>query len=204
MMKRFTVILFAILSLFSLSAEESATALMERVSAKFQAAKSVTASYSLTSSGESLSGTLTVSGNKYTVTSQALSTWFDGKTQWSYSPAAREVNITEPTVEEQRQVNPFAIITSVNKLYTASYDGAANGRNRKVVLTPKNRKSDITRIVITIDTNTLFPSVISITDRKKRATVIKVSKVSIGGSLPMSTFTWDSKKYRGVEVVDLR
>lgn len=203
-MKRILSILLLLATVASLHAGETAAELISRVSAKYQAAKSITASFSITERGETVSGQITVSGSKYAMTSSALSTWFDGKTQWTYAPSAGEVNITEPTAEEQRQVNPFAVISSLSKLYNAAYDGSATGRIRKIVLTPTKAKTDLSRIVITLDTTTMMPTSLTLTDRRKKTTTIKITKAAEGKSVAASTFTWNAKKTPGAKVVDLR
>ncbi|MCH5346453.1 MAG: outer membrane lipoprotein carrier protein LolA [Muribaculaceae bacterium] len=194
----------ALLLAVTASAAETAADLLARASSKYSNAKSIVATYTANIGGEPVTGTLTMAGNRFSIVSKPMSVWFDGKTQWTYSAAAREVNITEPTAEEQAQVNPFAILTSFSKKFNVAYEGAATGKLRKIVLTPKTRSGDISRAVITIDTTTLFPTLISITDASRQVTTIKVTRVTPGNGVPASTFTFDKRKYPGVDIVDLR
>ena len=58
------------------------------------------------------SGTLEVKGDKFHLKSGGVETWFDGKTQWSYVEQNGEVNVSTPTPEELRGVNPYALVNS--------------------------------------------------------------------------------------------
>ncbi|WP_301904186.1 LolA-like putative outer membrane lipoprotein chaperone, partial [uncultured Duncaniella sp.] len=99
---------------------ETATSILDRASAKIRSDKSIAATYTISADGHLHSGTLTIAGDRFILTSPQISSWYDGKTQWTYSTQTGEVNITEPTPEELQQVNPFAIINSFRKLYKAS------------------------------------------------------------------------------------
>ena len=103
-----------------LAAAESATAILDKAAAQARSAKSLKATYTITADGHSQSGTLTIAGDRFIISSPQVSSWYDGKTQWTYSTQTGEVNITEPTPEELQQVNPFAIISSFRKLYIAT------------------------------------------------------------------------------------
>lgn len=202
-MKRIILILLGLVALTA-TAGESAADLLGRAAAKYQKAASIHATYSMTSNGQHAKGTITVSGNRFAITSPQLSTWYDGKTQWSYSPSAREVNITTPTAAELQQVNPFAVIASFRRDYNATGGATGKGKTAVITLTPKSKRAQITKVVITLDTSTLFPTSIKVTDRSKRVTVILVSSASTRGKVAASTFTFDKRKYPKAEVVDLR
>ena len=133
-----------------------------------------------------------------------MTVWYDGKTQWSYSPAINEVNITEPTAEELQQVNPFAIIQAFRRAYKAGYVGKANGVTRQVQLTALNPRDEIRKAIVTMNTSTLFPASIVLTMTGNKTITIKVSSARVGATLPMSTFRFEKKKAPKAQVVDLR
>lgn len=191
------------LTALAASAGESAADLLGRAAAKYQSAKSIHATYSMTSNGQKAKGSITVAGNRFVINSPQLSTWYDGKTQWTYSPSAGEVNITTPTAAELQQVNPFAVIAAFRRDYVAS-GGASKGNQAVITLTPKSGRAQIKSVVLTLDTRTLFPTSIKVTDRSKRVTTILVSSASVGGNVAASTFTFNRRKYPKAEIVDLR
>ena len=48
-----------------------------------------------------------IQGDMFTISSPGLRSWYDGKTQWTYSSQIGEVNIITPTPEEVSQINPW-------------------------------------------------------------------------------------------------
>lgn len=186
-----------------LTAAESATAILDKAAAQARSAKSLKATYTITADGHSQSGTLTIAGDRFIISSPQVSSWYDGKTQWTYSTQTGEVNITEPTPEELQQVNPFAIISSFRKLYKATLLKAPAG-DHKIRLTANNPKTDIKSVVLTLNAKSLYPTNIELTMSNRRTVTIKVTSVSAGLALPLSDFRFDPKKHPGIPVVDLR
>ena len=63
-------------------------------------------------------GHIQVQGNKFKIASNALTTWFDGRTQWTLMNGSDEVNVSNPTAAELQQVNPYTFIN----LYKSGYN----------------------------------------------------------------------------------
>ncbi len=203
MIKELRHILFFIVLIASTISANAITAneILANASNKYVNSKSISASFNIIDNG-SEAGTITIAGNKFVIKTSQLSTWFDGKTQWSYSPTANEVNISEPTAEELQQINPFAIIGSFRNDYNAKLMDKNNGY--RISLTPKKKNHAITNIVINFNPTTYFPSLIVITTKNNNKATIKIKSISVGNTLPTSTFTFNATKYPGVEIIDLR
>ena len=182
---------------------QNAANILAQASNKFTNSKSITASFSIIDNGHSQNGSITVAGNKFVVTTPQLSTWFDGKTQWSYAPNVNEVNITNPTADELQQINPFAIISSFRNNFNASMLNSAKG-TYKIQLTPKKSNQSIKKVELTLSSSTYYPSLIVITAKNNTKATIKVKSINAGNTQPASTFTFNAKKYPGVEIIDLR
>lgn len=185
------------------NAAETATSILDKTAAKVKTSKSLTAKYVITADGHRQNGTLTICGDRFTISSPQISSWYDGKTQWTYSTQTGEVNITEPTPEELQQVNPFAIINSFRKSYKAALLKSPS-TEKKIRLTALNQKNDIKSVVLTLAASTLYPTSIELTLSNRRVITIKVESVVAGNALPLSDFRFDAKKYPGIPVVDLR
>ncbi len=198
--RNIVLVFMLILSTFS-SFAITANKILANAANKYTNCKSISASFNIIDNGTN-TGTITTAGNKFVITTSQLSTWFDGKTQWSYSPITNEVNISEPTAEELQQINPFAIIGSFRNDYNAKLLDKNNGY--KISLTPKKSNPTINNIVITFNPTTYFPSLIVITTKNNNKATIKVKSISAGNSLPASTFTFNATKYPNVEIIDLR
>lgn len=201
--KNILLLLLALCCLLPLHAAESATAVLDKAAAKIRSAKSLSASYTISADGHSQSGTLTIAGDRFTIDSPQISSWYDGRTQWTYSANAGEVNITEPTPEELQQVNPFAIINSFKTNYRASMLKAP-AREKKIRLTSTNSGSDIHSVELTLSDSTLYPTRIVLTMGNRRSVSISINSVKAGAALPVSYFRYDPAKHPGIPVVDLR
>lgn len=201
--KNILLLLLALCCLLPLHAAESATTVLDKAAAKIRSAKSLSASYTISADGHSQSGTLTIAGDRFTIDSPQISSWYDGRTQWTYSANAGEVNITEPTPEELQQVNPFAIINSFKTNYRASMLKAPAGE-KKIRLTSTNSGSDIHSVELTLSASTLYPTRIVLTMGNRRSVSISINSVKAGAALPVSYFRYDPAKHPGIPVVDLR
>lgn len=200
---RLISILAFILTAFSVSAE-NAGQILDNAAKKISAAKSITAKYSLvTTDGNTSGGTITMSGEKFVMTSADMTVWFDGKTLWSLIPANEEVNVSEPTAEELRQINPIFIINAFRKTYTASLV-KKDASQTVITLKAKDAKADISLATVTLNSSTLMPVMISIKMASGQRATIRISSLKTGEKLPDSTFRFDAKKHKGIEIIDLR
>ncbi len=200
-MKRFLLFIYVAVAAIALKAE-TADAVLSRAASKLASAKSVTADYTVTADGQSMSGNITVAGDKFHVESREIKSWYDGKTQWTYSAEIGEVNVTEPTAEELAQVNPFAIINSFRSNFTSRLLGDKDG-DISIEMLPK-AKGDIKKIILSLKKSTLFPSRIVIYMSSGSVLTINVKSISEGMRLPDSHFRFSPSMLPGVEVVDLR
>ena len=202
-MKKIILIAVALLTAFSASAVETADAFLGRVAAKLKSSPSIVASYRLTTDGASQRGTLTVAGNCFTIDAPGLRSWYDGKTQWTYSSQTGEVNITEPSPEEVEQINPFAVINAFRQGYKSQFVPAAAGL-KKIKMTSSVPGNDISNVLFTVSDKTLDPAEIVLTLSSNQVIVIRIDSVKAGVKMPASSFRFDKSKFPGVEVVDLR
>lgn len=191
-----------IFSIQAFAKTTDAATILNNATNKFSSCKSISATFSIIDNGHSDSGSIIVAGNKFVVSTSLITTWFNGKTQWSYSKDINEVNITEPTPIELQQINPFSIISNFRSTYNAKGINSPKG-TYKIVLSPKKSNQTIKSIELTLNSSTYFPSLIVINTSNSKAT-IKIKSITEGKQLPSSTFIFDTKKYPRVEIIDLR
>lgn len=195
-----TVVLILLCAGESLAATTAAQAL-ETSAARLNAAPSVTFKLTMTSGGVTTHPTLTISKNKYRLSSPELEVWFNGKTMWVYSPETREVNITEPTPEELVECNPVSLLNNYTSIYTARFP--SHGQNL-VELVSRNKTSALRKAVIEINPKTKMPVRIDATMTGQKTVNIKIDSSTEGRTLPESTFVYDAKAYPASEIIDLR
>ena len=154
----------------------------------------------------SASGTIKVKGNKFKIESNSLTTWFDGKTQWTLLAGSDEVNVSTPTAAELQAINPYSFINIYKKGYTAtlakaSYEGKSV---HEVRLVTTSKKSSMQKILLTIDPSTLLPLSVRFKNAKGDWTRIRVRSIKTGRQFADAAFTFDAKQHPGIEVIDLR
>ena len=205
MQKFFSYILLSLVVFFSASDiyAINANEVLTNASEKYQNDGSISAQFTLSGVGNSTDGTITISGDKFHLSTPLLSIWYNGRTQWTYSAETNEVNITEPTVEELQQVNPFAIINSFRMQFNATLLKSANSMYR-IQLTPlKSVNTSISKAIVTLNASTLYPNEIALTIDNNIIT-IKTKNIKAIKNVPHKTFVFDEKKYPNAEIVDLR
>ena len=197
MIKRY---LFLLLSLVAVTVYgQSAKTVLDTTAGKLTSGGTY-ANFVANMDGNTLWGNIAIKGDKFKITSAEAITWFDGKTQWTYMRGTDEVSISNPTEDNQQQINPYHFIN----LYKNGYSSAVANKGGKFVVTLKRTsgKNDITDAVIEIDGKTYYPMLIKVKTGGKW-TSFKISgakKVNYSGS----HFRFPKKEYKTAEIIDLR
>ncbi|MDR2496510.1 MAG: hypothetical protein LBD21_05220 [Tannerellaceae bacterium] len=193
------------------AAQTSADAILEKSAKAYRDAKGISATFSIqTQTGattESAEGIINMQGDKFTLATPGILTWYDGLTQWVYLTEANEVNISTPEGEELRLTNPAVLIRDYRKGFKAEYGGEATGRSGRMIhqveLKPTG-KSDIAGIELQIDKAGSLPSYIRISMKNGTYSAIRIANLQTGLSRPDGFFAFPEGKYPGAEVIDLR
>lgn len=198
------IISFITLAAVALSAmaAETASGVMKHVVDRMSH-QPVQAAFTVTGSGVSQDGAITMSGNKFVVTTADLSTWYDGKTQWTHTPAVKEVSVTTPTDEELAEINPLIILSSISSRYTAEMGQSAPG-SYNILLSGRSNDSGIASAAVKVNASTWFPETITIHTSTGEQFTIDIKSIKNLKSITESTFRFNPSLYPGVEVIDLR
>ena len=113
------------------------------------------------------------------------------------------MNISEPTFEELAQINPFAVIGSLKDGYNARRVNAPKGSDR-LELTPKHKGGDYSKVTLTLNAATHYPSAIEIVATDGARINIAVTSVKAGKMPDASAFRFNRSLYPRAEIVDLR
>ncbi len=154
----------------------------------------------------SASGSIQVEGNKFKIASNAMTTWFDGHTQWTLMNGSDEVNVSNPSAAELQQINPYTFVN----LYRQGYDlklGNTNYHGKscyEVRMTAQSKKNGIQTVLVVIDKQTLLPCSIRMKDSHNEWTRIRVNSISTKKHWADTNFRFDTKSHPGIEVIDLR
>lgn len=181
----------------------SAQEFLQRSADKIKQAECLNVAYTARVDGQAQEGMLTLQGDMFIIASPGMMSWYDGKTQWTYTKQIGEINVITPTPQELQQINPLAIIRSFGDAYIVKML-PSTVKIKKVLLTAKNPKSDITKAEISINADTMYPTGVLLTMSNKQTVSIAINDIHPGGKLPAERFRFDPKLFPGIPVVDLR
>lgn len=182
---------------------QSPSAMLDKCVTAINAGGGVTANYNVTSSQGTSSGTISMLGNKFRIISSDAKCWFDGKTQWSWSPLTSEVNITAPTASELQLTNPLAAAAHFKANFNMKKAKAKTANTYVIKLTPK-KKDNIQTLWLYFDQTTSLLRTARFEMSDKSIYTVRITGYK-HKSLPSSTFTFDKSQVpAGTQVVDLR
>lgn len=157
---------------------------------------------------ETQQGTLYVKSkaNKYKVSMTGQELISDGKTQWTYLKDDKEVQVTNVEAGDDT-LNPAKIFTVYEKGYKYLYIGEnkVGGKVYQTIdLSPLDTKKSIFKIRLSIDKVAKQITSMLIFDKNGNRYTCTVKTFTPNVKVAETTFSFDAKKYPGVEVVDLR
>jgi outer membrane lipoprotein-sorting protein len=157
---------------------------------------------------ETQQGTLIVKAktNKYRVTMTNQELISDGKNQWTYLKEDKEVQVTNAD-NNGDALNPAKIFTVYEKGFKYTYTGESKvgGKVFQMIdLAPTDVTKSYFKIRLGIDKTAKQIGSVVIFDKSGNKYSYNVKKIIPNVKVPESTFAFDTKKYPGVEVVDLR
>lgn len=185
---------------------------LEAMSAKYKAITAFEANLTtgLTNESEGVkeefNGKITVKGDKFRLLLDDQEIINNGTTVWTYLPSAKEVNIDnfDPGADD---INPSKIFDMYKKGFKYLYlaDKTENGvLCEEIDLVPEKKDAQYFKIKMMISKKD--KSIMSWTMFDKSGNRYKYSITKFVSNLKVddSFFTFDPKKYPGVEVIDLR
>lgn len=157
---------------------------------------------------ETQAGTLFVKSkvNKYKIILKGQELISDGKNQWTYLKADKEVQLSEVD-NSSDGLNPAKIFTIYEKGFKSLYtnDTKVNGRFvHNIDLTPTDGKRTFFKVRLQIDKINKQINNAVIFDKNGNRYTYTIKTFTPNIKVPESTFAFDAKLYPGVEVVDLR
>ena len=157
---------------------------------------------------ETYLGTLYVrsKANKYKVVLKGQEIISDGKNVWTYLKTDKEVQLSEVD-NNSASLNPAKLFTIYENGFKSLYTGDAKVAGKvyqNVELTPTDSKRSFFKVRLQIDKLKKQIANALIFDKNGNKYTYAIKTFIPNAKVPESTFTFDTKKYPGVEVVDLR
>lgn len=210
-MKRYFLTLIAALCTLTMWAD-SAKDVLDKAVAQIEKANGLEAKFSLeafkqNSSLGTTTGTIQMKGEKFRIQTAEATTWYNGKTQWSYQKKSDEVTITTPTTRELESINPYRLLSLYKSGYSYKLLSVKKYKSlavNAVELTATDKKRSFRTIVVYINKNANLPVFISVTMRDGTRNDITIGSSKTGTRPSDSTFAFNKKDYPKAEVIDLR
>jgi len=211
----FTTVLafFTFLSLSALAQyDPKALEILEAMSKKYKAIEAFEADISYTLSNdvekinEEFKGKITVKGEKFRLALPEQEVYNNGTTVWTYLPDAKEVNIDnfDPDSDD---INPSKIYEIYKKGFKYLYlsDKTEGGVVcEEVDLVPDKKDAQYFKIKMMIVKKDKSIQSWTMYDKAGNRYKYTISKFNPNLKVDDAFFTFDPKKYPGVEVIDLR
>jgi outer membrane lipoprotein-sorting protein len=153
-------------------------------------------------------GTLYVkaNANKYKLIMTDRELISDGKNQWTHLKADEEVQLTAVD-HSSDALNPAQIFTLYENGFNSLYTGEKKIGNKvyqMIQLTPIDKSKSYSKVILSIDKTAKQIANVLVLEKDGSKYTYQVKSFVPNVKVPESTFTFDAKKYPGVEVVDLR
>lgn len=199
---KITLLLLLLASSLGASALTPAQVL-EKSSAALLKAGGVTATFTMQSGGQSVSGSFKAKGQKFVIEGGGITSWYDGKTQWDYNARHDECTISTPTPQEVATTSPYALVKNYKSLFTLKPLKSKIAGTYAVALHPR-RKGTVRSATIYIRASDFMPVRLDVTSSDGVVSVLAISGVKTGAKLADSQFTFPRSRYPKAEIIDLR
>ncbi len=188
----------------SMSAAETADGMLKKAASGINSTSGLTASFTLDYGSQNVTGTVKAAGKKFALQTSSTSTWYDGKSMWTYNAKNAETTLMNPTAQEVAEANPLSIVNSYSANFTAAFAKTQTKGSKTITLTPKSKQSGYKSVHVTIPDGSTFPSKLVVIPTSGQKVTVSISQVKNGLKLPDATFVYPKAKYPKVEIVDLR
>ena len=209
-MRYFTTFLL-LLSAFSVFAQNDPKAkeILDKAAAKFKAypAAEVDFTMAMENKAENINethqGKAWMKGNLYKLNLMDVENYYDGKVIYTYMPEVQEVNIKNPSDEEEGFLNPTTLFDihnqGFNQKLVSTTDGIAY-----IELTPKAPKN-FEKIGIWVNPATSSIQKVTSFGKDGNNIIITIQNIKALNPVPEDAFfKFDTSKHPEVEVVDMR
>ncbi len=194
---------FLLLTVEANAAPITAEGVVAKAAGVINNAKGINVTFRLTSGKHTTTGTIKSSGKKFSVIMPEVSSWYNGKSLYTYNPRTEETTVTTPTASELLESNPLLYVKGGAGAYTYSFSKTAKKGKYVVDLIPRKKNTGIRKLVFTIDAATFAVNRIEV-EADAGKSVIDVTTFNKDAVAPASEFEYPSKKYPKAEIVDLR
>ena len=213
MKRSFLLSAFIIYSCLTFSqTDPKAQEILKGVSAKYKSYKSLSATFKLnlldkkTNKSSNQNGSVTLKGTMYNLTMADQQVMSDSKLVWTYLKESNEVQISESDGKSDA-LSPTNIFTLYEKGFKSKYIGEKKVGStdiQQIELAPEDNKKNYFKILINIAKADKYVNSAKVFDKNGNIYTYSITRFTPNVVVSDGLFTFEKKKYPGVEVVDLR
>ncbi|MDN3643440.1 outer membrane lipoprotein carrier protein LolA [Lutimonas halocynthiae] len=147
---------------------------------------------------QEMSGDLLLEGEKYLVNLFGSTQIFDGSKTYTIIPENEEVNVNDADIDEENTFTPSKFYTFYQSGYTYNMSELKQVNGKKVQfvkLTPIDTNSEISNIMVGIDTKTNHIYQIIEIGTNQTRTILTAKNIKTNQQIDASVFAFDEKKY---------
>jgi outer membrane lipoprotein-sorting protein len=193
--------------------DPEAKKVLDAVSAKFKTFKAIKAAFALKIENAAgkvqgvKAGTVLMKGVKYRVSITGQEIFCDGTTIWTYDVAAKEVQVSSLD-NGSGSITPQKLFTNFydkDFLFVLGQDIKKGGKTYKVVeLTPIDKTKSFFKVVLEVEKSTSVIMSTKVFEKNGNKYLYAINSINTSASVADDSFSFNPKKYPGVEVIDLR
>lgn len=194
----------------SLWAQGDAKTILDKSAAKIKAYPAVEIDFTLTmeNKAEDINevhpGKAWMKKNLYKLNVMDVENYYDGKNIYTYMPEVKEVNIKNPSEEEEEMLNPTKIFDIHNAGFKQKLVSNDNGI-AYIELYPNDLKKNFIKIGIWVKTADSSIQKVTSFGKDGNNLIISIDNIRQPSPIPAdSFFKFDSTAHPDVEVVDMR
>ena len=188
--------------------DKKSTAILEAMSNKYQKVKSFKAVFTYTpEGGKPLKGDATVKGTKFRLKMAGQEIFNDGKLMATYIKETNEVNLQDFDPSAGGDLDPTRIYSAYKKGFKYAFlqEKKEGTQTYEVVeLTSTGKNSQVDKVQIQVNKADKSINSWKIFQKNGQKVTYKVEQFQPDVTVPDTYFTFNSKQFPGVEVVDLR
>lgn len=188
--------------------DSKAEAILTAMSKKYEDLKSYKANFDFaTEGGKNIKGDVTVKGEKFRLKVAGQEIFNDGKTMATFVKETNEVNLQDYDSAELGDLNPTQIFTAYKKNYKYRFlkESKEGGQTYETIeLAPTSSYAKISKVQIKVNKADKAIKSWDILMSDGQHVIYTITSFQPNVNVADNYFTFDAKKYPGVEVVDLR
>jgi outer membrane lipoprotein carrier protein len=153
---------------------------------------------------DTVKGSIILSKDKYMLSLGDNLVWYNGETNWNYLDAEKEVTITKPDKKDNSFQNRPSLIFN---MYKSGYKSRLTDEKSDLYiidLYPEDVKSDLVRVRLDIKKSDLSLKNLEYKRRDGLVITLQILEYNLKNKPSADTFVFQTEKYKGVEINDMR